>query len=235
MLLALILAAHASPYDAEAMGGADLACSACKLFLETFHSECAKTVFKKPKSVQAVYKERMKEIFKAKSMGKNTQQRLLAELQSSPPSKAHALYKRLCERKQPFPCAEEFTDSPESDSTDGISAKAEKAQLALEATVAAAKGGTQWAVEGAEGSRRYVDFNKAMQSGKVSNLQMGGDVADKLHGAFSGLAEDHGGTLTSAIAEVSRVYDAGLDKNFCGQEAKACEDHGEDGSVRDEL
>lgn len=47
VLLALSAAQGAAAFDAEALGGADLACSACSVFLEQFHAKCASTVFKK--------------------------------------------------------------------------------------------------------------------------------------------------------------------------------------------
>lgn len=114
---------------------------------------------------------------------------------------------------------------------DDSEGKLELAEAALDATVASAKGGTQWAVVGTAPERKYVDFNKAMQGGTMNNLRMGQDVAEGLHAAFSTLAEEHRGLLTSAIAEASRVYDAGLDKTFC---TDACSPSGAR-AERDEL
>ena len=84
---------------------ADLKCSACQLFLETYHSRCATTVFKQPSSPQKVYEKRMRAIFKEKGMSQATTKRLLAELASSP-GREHAIYMKLCTRKG-VPCEAE--------------------------------------------------------------------------------------------------------------------------------
>ena len=117
-------------------------------------------------------------------------------------------------------CEEEYKPAAQEDG------KRELADAALVATVASVKSGTQWAIVGDKPERKYVDFQKAMQSGAMSNLQMGGHVTDDLHAAFSALASAHRGLLTSSIAEVSRVYDAGLDKTFCTVDAGACSGSG---------
>lgn len=63
-------------------------------------------------------------------------------------------------------------------------------------------------------------------------LPVGGDVTDALAAAFDSYAS-HRDTLTSAIAEASRVYDAGLDKTFC---AAACgTGAGDEATEHDEL
>lgn len=182
LALLTIMQAHFS----TALEGADLACSACKLFIEQYHQQCAKIVFKTPASVKSVYRKRFEKILKEKAMSKTTADRLLAELRAAHPGSEHALYTKLCKRKNVV-CEEEYTDSPAGN--DDVAAKLELAGQALDKTLAFPKGGTQWAVSGGDGKRQYVDFNKAMQGGIMSNLQSGSPL-DVEPGTIRGDVDD---------------------------------------------
>jgi len=166
-------------------------------------------------------------------VSQNTQKRLLAELANAP-GKAQALYMKQCKRHGITPEPEPSSGAPAAGGDD-VERKQGLAEEALEKAVASveAGGSVQWAMMGEEGKRQFIDFNKAMQGGSMSNLQMGGHVQEQLHGAFSALAEEHGSTLTSAIAESARLYDAKLHKTFC-MEVGACKRKG-DAADRDEL
>ena len=267
LLLASVGSALGAAYDAEALGGADLACSACTLLVEEFHSRCASTVFKTgkatPASTQKLYKQWVQQILKEKNVSPNTQKRLLAELANAN-GKEYAIYARLCKRHGITPEPEQTDEEDDGDTEGEVERKqglaevpaafestspptamlacfcadavhaARPGQEALEKVVSSVKeSGSQWALVGLEGSRKYIDFNKAMTSGQsMNNLQMSPQVSDSLQGAFSALAEEHGHVLTTSIAEAARLYDARLHTTFCTDTVPVCKRKGKD---RDEL
>ena len=139
------------------------------------------------------------------------------------------MYVRLCKRHGITPEPEHAEAAAAAEDSDGDPAERKQrlAEEALESVVSGVKGGsTQWALTGEEGSREYVDFNKAMQGGVMTNMQMGPQVGEALHSVFEALASEHSHTLTSAIAEAPRVYDAGLHLSFCAETVRSCKRKG---------
>jgi len=137
-----------------------------------------------------------------------------------PARRIHEIYAKLCEKYKVEP--EEVyegltpTGTPEE-------RKLRLTQAALNATVHhVTDKGQQWAIAGAEPNRKFVDFNKAMSQGTSESISSGGDCGEKLEKTFNFHAATYNETLTTSVANASRVYDSKLDKMFCEKVAKVC-------------
>ena len=221
-VLALLLSPAWAVCDAEALG-ADRHCSACNLFIEQYLLGANGPVFhtERDRSARGVYKARLFAIYKEHAPGK---ERLIDGMLRYYRGREHSLYQKAC-HKYGVPIEPAYSKE-EADAPEEEVAWRESQALGALATVVEGveKGDTQWAVSGAEGSRRYIDFNKAASGalGPMDHLSMGGDVKEQLAECFKAFAANHSKLLALALARSARLYDSAIDKTFCYEIAGAC-------------
>merc|ERR1712087_2733 len=213
--------AVSSRCDAEDPG-ADLYCGACELFIDSYLMAANGPVFhtKRDSSPRGVYKQRISAIYKEHAPEKL---RLVEGMLKYYKGKEHSLYQKVCYKYNTAiepAYTKEDAESPEEE----IAWKESQARGAMDKAVKdVKKEGTQWAVKGKEGERKYVDFNKAMNSGdQMDNLSMGGDVGKKIAECFEVFIEKYAPSLAAALANSARLYDSGIDKTFCYETTGMC-------------
>lgn len=171
-------------------------------------------------SPRGVYKQRISAIYKEHAPEKL---RLVEGMLKYYKGREHNLYQKVCYKYNTAiepAYTKEDADSPEEE----LAWKESQAKGAMDKVIAeVSKEGKQWAVSGKEGERKYVDFNKAMNSGdQMDNLSMGGDVAKQLEECFKGLISIYADPLAGALANSERLYDSGIDKTFCFETTNIC-------------
>ena len=206
---ALLSPARGADWDPLSIG-ADLACSACELFIEQYLSKCSHYVYGAGKreveggrSILSVYEERMFEVYEefepemARGKKRKKVEKVIArEVKKGlyPARRIHELYSKVCEKYgvDPEGIYEGLkpTGTPEE-------RKQRLTEAALNSTLEHVKSkDVQWAVSGSEPNRKYIDFNKAMQGGTSESISSGGDIADQLSKAFEHYTSNFNETLT---------------------------------------
>lgn len=185
----------------------DLRCSACTNFITDYLAQCAKIVTVSGDAV--LYTQMLRDIYAEHAPSKLAS---VASLLKRSKGKEYELYLKVCDKYNIEP--EEPSEEPSDDEI--FVHKRGLAHAAIGATVAGIKPSTQWATVGETGSRKFVDFNKAMQTGSMSgSMNMGPETLTQLLGSYKFYAQEHGADLANAVARVARVYESKLDKEFC--------------------
>eukprot|EP00944_MAST-04C_sp_MAST-4C-sp1_P015431 g15431.t1 len=230
LLLAGTLLQAVKAQDGCSRLGRDLECSACSIFIEEFFNAVARApsaLFKEGSSTKnlwhdgdnkltsaKVYEQRIREVYKAHAPKKL---RRVYNLMKKYKGDEYNLYLRVCKKYEVSPEPEFQEPENDSDDEDKFSWKYKASEEAIEAVKALPKKeGMQWAVSGAEGKRKFSDFNKLMSSGgTMNNLSMGGHVADDLSGCVNHLADNFAEELSTVVFDSQKPFSSGLHKKFC--------------------
>jgi hypothetical protein len=164
-----------------------------------------------PISVAKTYEQRIKSVYEKHAKDKV---KGVAALLKKAKGKEHELYERVC-NKYAVDAETEYKLPAKGDKEEAMWKYAAGEEALVLAVASATKEGVQWAKSGKDGDRKYVDFNKAMMSGTIENISMGGDVGTELKGCFAHLSKEHENTIITAIAESEKPYSSGLHKSFC--------------------
>ena len=230
LLLCLLPTCAMSQEDGCSTLDDDLECSACSLFINEFFNAVVRApsaLFKEGTSTKnlwyensgqitpaKVYEQRIRAIYKENAPKKT---RRVYNLMKKYAGKEYDLYLRICDKYQVTPEPEYESPDDEDDDEERNAWKNRASEEALETVKSLpTKEGMQWALSGATGKRKFVDFNKLMSSGgAMENLSMGGHVSEQLGTCLDHLAVVHSEELGTVIAKSDKPFSSGLHKVFC--------------------
>eukprot|EP00944_MAST-04C_sp_MAST-4C-sp1_P002210 g2210.t1 len=210
--------------------GGDLECSACKIFIEEFFNAVARApsaLFKEGTSTKnlwhdgnneltaaRVYEQRILEVYKAHAPKKI---RRVTSLLKKYAGDEYNLYLRVCKKYEVTPESKFQEPENDSDDEDKFSWKYKASEEAIESVKALPKKeGMQWAISGAEGKRKFSDFNKLMSSGGWYLLNSYPPVQRLLNSpTINHLSDNFADELATVVFNSLKPFSSGLHKKFC--------------------